>query len=103
MLAITNRKFIYISGELILHRNITGKKENEMSATSITQAQDKGLRHHFSSLRRFAAGLYAAHGGWPRQGGVAQVDMSGLVSLAARVENHSPSLSAELRNLASRG
>lgn len=35
---------------------------------TITQAQRKGLRHHFSSALRkvgtFSTGLYAAHGGW---------------------------------------
>ena len=35
---------------------------------TITQAQRKGLRHHFSGALRkvgaFSTGLYAAHGGW---------------------------------------
>ena len=35
---------------------------------TITQAQSKGLRHHFSSaygaVRAFSNELYAAHGGW---------------------------------------
>jgi len=35
---------------------------------TITQAQDKGLRHHFSNavgaVRIFSNRLYAAHGGW---------------------------------------
>lgn len=39
-----------------------------MTAATITQAQDKGLRHQFGALlgnvRDFAVGLYAAHGGW---------------------------------------
>lgn len=79
-----------------------------MSAATITQAQDKGLRHQFDALlgnvRNFAAGLYAAHGGWlapaartGRQGNAS------VMSLADQAEAHSPSLSAELRFLASRG
>jgi hypothetical protein len=39
-----------------------------MSANTITQAQGKGLRHHFTSacgvVRTFSNALYAAHGGW---------------------------------------
>ena len=39
-----------------------------MSNQTITQAQTKGLRHHFSSaysaVRAFSGALYAAHGGW---------------------------------------
>jgi hypothetical protein len=79
-----------------------------MSAATITQAQDKGLRHQFDALlgnvRKFAVELYAAHGGWlapavraKRQG------QAGVLSLADQAEAHSPSLSAELRFLASRG
>lgn len=83
-----------------------------MSSATITQAQGKGLRHQFadagSALRRFAAGLYAAHGGWAaaRPAVSAQVKQNSrnrLMSLAEQSEAHSPALSAELRNLASRG
>jgi hypothetical protein len=39
-----------------------------MSNQTITQAQSKGLRHHFtnaySAVRAFSGALYAAHGGW---------------------------------------
>jgi hypothetical protein len=39
-----------------------------MTSATITQAQDKGLRHQFTALlgsvRNFAVELYAAHGGW---------------------------------------
>jgi hypothetical protein len=79
-----------------------------MSAATITQAQDKGLRHQFETLlgnvRKFAVELYAAHGGWlapavrAKQPGHASVP-----SLADQAEAHSPSLSAELRFIASRG
>jgi hypothetical protein len=39
-----------------------------MSTATITQAQNKGLRHQFADgfgkIRDFAVELYAAHGGW---------------------------------------
>ena len=39
-----------------------------MSTATITQAQNKGLRHQFADslgkVRDFAVELYAAHGGW---------------------------------------
>jgi hypothetical protein len=42
--------------------------ENSMNAATITQVQNKGLRHQFAELlgtiRRFAIELYTAHGGW---------------------------------------
>lgn len=83
-----------------------------MSSATITQAQGKGLRHQIadvgSALRRFAAALFAAHGGWtaaePAVSAQAkQNSRSRLMSLAAQSEAHSPALSAELRNLASKG
>jgi hypothetical protein len=79
-----------------------------MSAATITQAQDKGLRHQFDALlanvRTFAAGLYAAHGGWLAPAArTTQQGQAGVMSLADQAEAHSPSLSAELRFLASRG
>jgi len=66
---ITNEKFIYITGFPILHRNNTGNaRENSMNTATITQAQDKGLRHQFAAItgtiRAFAIELYTAHGGW---------------------------------------
>lgn len=83
-----------------------------MSSATITQAQGKALRHQLadpgSALRRFAAALYAAHGGWatarPAVSPQArQKSRTRLLSLAAQSDAHSPALSAELRNLASRG
>jgi hypothetical protein len=71
-----------------------------MSSATITQAQEQGLRQQFGArikaMRGFAAGLYAAHGGWtaPRDRLAALADQSAV---------HSPSLSNELRNFASRG
>lgn len=39
-----------------------------MNAATITQAQNKGLRHQFAgflgTIRDFAIELYTAHGGW---------------------------------------
>jgi hypothetical protein len=77
-----------------------------MSAATITQAQDKGLRHQISALldsaRDLAEQLYVAHGGWfaPR---APQTERASVASLAEQAESHSPGLSAELRFLASRG
>jgi hypothetical protein len=76
-----------------------------MNTAVITQAQDKGLRQQFADsfgkIRAFAIGLYAAHGGWIAQG-AAQDGRQQLMALAAAAESHSPSLSAELRNFASK-
>jgi hypothetical protein len=76
-----------------------------MSTATITQAQDKGLRQQFAdslgTIRDFAVALYAAHGGWIAQG-ASQNGRDQLMSLAAAAESHSPALSAELRNLASK-
>jgi hypothetical protein len=48
------------------HRSIY--QEIPMSNQTITQAQSKRLRHHFtnaySAVRAFSGALYAAHGGW---------------------------------------
>ncbi|MGZ5202919.1 MAG: hypothetical protein ACXWC4_24410 [Telluria sp.] len=84
-----------------------------MTAATITQAQDKGLRHQLqavaSGLRAFATELFAAHGGWlapATRAGILRAKLegrAGLLALATRAEAHSPSLSNELRNLASRG
>jgi hypothetical protein len=87
-----------------------------MSTATITQAQNKGLRHQFAdalrTLRDFAVELYAAHGGWfvhdagqPSSVAIARATQKSrrqLMSLAADAESHSPALSAELRNLASK-
>jgi hypothetical protein len=87
-----------------------------MSTATITQAQNKGLRHQFAdavaSIRDFAVELYAAHGGWfvhaaGQPGSVAiaratQKSRRQMLSLAADAESHSPALSAELRNFASK-
>lgn len=79
-----------------------------MSTATITQAQNKGLRHQFADgiakIRDFAVELYAAHGGWITKGDAkrAQDGRRQLMSLAAAAESHSPALSAELRNLASK-
>jgi hypothetical protein len=85
-----------------------------MSIATITQAQDKGLRHQFvetaRSIRAFAIELYAAHGGWfvldaAQPASVAaratRQSRRELLSLAQDAESHSPALSAELRNFAS--
>jgi hypothetical protein len=79
--------------------------EKLMSTATIAQAQNKGLRQQFADIfgkiRDFAIELYAAHGGWVAQGAV-QDGRSQLLSLAAAAESHSPALSAELRNFASK-
>jgi hypothetical protein len=114
MPSITNQKFLYSPEASILHRNITVfVGERKMSAATITQAQDKGLRHQFSALaasvRDFATELFAAHGGWLAPATKAAFlrtkleSRARLVALASQAEAHSPSLSNELRQFASRG
>jgi hypothetical protein len=79
-----------------------------MSTATITQAQGKGLRHQFAdsvaSIRAFAIELFVAHGGWfvqdAKRGN--QESRRQLLSLALDAESHSPALSAELRNFASK-
>ena len=87
-----------------------------MNAATITQAQDKGLRHQFAdlfaSVRGFSEQLFVAHGGWlaackARAGkasyAVAERESRAeLFALAADAEQHSPNLAAELRWLANR-
>jgi len=87
-----------------------------MSIATITQAQNKGLRHQFADslgkIRDFAVELYAAHGGWfvldagqPASVAIARASQKSrrqMLSLAADAESHSPALSAELRNFASK-
>lgn len=67
--SITNQKFIYDAVVPILHRNTTDfLPEMTMNTATITQAHDKGLRHHVADtlvkIRDFAIELYTAHGGW---------------------------------------
>jgi len=84
-----------------------------MNAATITQAQDKGLRHDiadvFTLARSFCEQLFAAHGGWffsARNGGASAKSVDAgrreLFSLAAQSESWSPSLAAELRHIAGR-
>lgn len=79
-----------------------------MSTATITQAQ--GLRQQIADaaakIRAFAIEMYQAHGGWfvhdagqPASGTLARRQ---IMALAAEAEHHSPALSAELRNLASK-
>ena len=84
-----------------------------MTAATITQAQVKGLRHHFGALtdgvRAFATELFAAHGGWlapTARAGLLRAKLESrarLMALASQADAHSPSLSNELRHFASRG
>jgi hypothetical protein len=65
--------------------------EIHMTTATITQAQDKGLRHQFDSIGSvsgFCRGLWTAFGG-----------KLGTEELAVRFEAYSPSLAAELRTL----
>ena len=81
-----------------------------MTAATITQAQNKGLRHQsglFATVRNFCEQLYVAHGGWlfgAHKDAAKQAMMarSELLSLAAQSEAYSPNLAAELRHLANR-
>ena len=82
-----------------------------MTAATITQAQNKGLRHQlgdvFATIRSFCEQLYVAHGGWlfgarkdaEKQAMAARRE---LLSLAAQSEAYAPNLAAELRHLANR-
>jgi uncharacterized damage-inducible protein DinB len=79
-----------------------------MSAATITQAQDKGLRQQlaaaFATVRDFAAEMYIAHGGWINAvSNDKEFNRASLKSLARQAQAHSPSLADELRNFASRG
>jgi hypothetical protein len=83
--------------------------ENARTAATITQAQDKGLRHQFvgvaSEVLEFCRKLYAAHGGHTAPAMSRGVNMkrpAQVVTLADRFEQYSPALSAEIRQLASR-
>jgi hypothetical protein len=77
-----------------------------MSAATIIQAQDKGLRQQFVALvdgiGGFAMSLYAPHRGWT--GAARHADKpAGLAALAEQAQSHSPALANELRHFASRG
>lgn len=82
-----------------------------MTAATITQAQNEGLRHQsgvFATIRSFCEQLYVAHGGWlfgARKDAAQQamIARDELLSLAAQSEAYSPNLAAELRYLANRG
>jgi hypothetical protein len=88
-----------------------------MSAASITQAQGKGLRHFFAEaanvVRDFSVAMYAAR---DREFAAHEANLFSaqsarkkqatrleLLSLASESAAHSPSLAAELRQLAGRG
>jgi hypothetical protein len=96
--------------EVYLYCNATSQylSENFMSTATITQAQDKGLRHQFAeaarNVRAFAIELYVAHGGWFSHDAkrAEQKARRELMSLAAAAESHSPALAAELRHFASK-
>jgi hypothetical protein len=89
------------------------RREKKMTAATITQVQDKGLRHQLQALatglREFSAELFAAHGGWlapATKAGFLRAKLENrarLLALASGAEAHSPALSNELRNLANRG
>jgi hypothetical protein len=87
-----------------------------MSTATITKAQGKGLRHYFGDLSRavstFAAALYAAQGRQfmtqeaatkPLSARARENSRSTLFSMANECQDIAPSLSAELRYLASKG
>jgi hypothetical protein len=79
-----------------------------MNTATITQAQ--GLRQQIADtlgkIRAFAIEMYEAHGGWfvHDAGQPASVALARrrILALALDAEQHSPSLSAELRNIASK-
>jgi hypothetical protein len=80
-----------------------------MTAATITQTQDKGLRQQFagfaSDVLDFCRQLYGAYGGsiGPAPRAERKMTAAELEELADRFEAYSPSLSAEIRTLASRG
>jgi hypothetical protein len=79
-----------------------------MSVATITQAQDKSLRHQFagiaSDVLEFCRKLYTAHGGAAtRARRTRQASQPQVAALADRFEQYAPSLSAQLHFLASRG
>jgi hypothetical protein len=113
MARIMNRKLRYSRQAPILQRNKQAKAIDfwrvHMTTATITQAQDKGLRHQFAALASdmlaFCHQLYAAYGGSPRPTRREEKKMTPaqLNALADQFEAYSPSLSAEIRNLVTRG
>jgi hypothetical protein len=82
--------------------------ENAMSVATITQAQDKSLRHQFagiaSEVLEFCRNLYTAHGGAvARARRATEMSSPQVAALADRYKQYAPSLSVELHFLASRG
>jgi hypothetical protein len=81
-----------------------------MNIATITQAQDKGLRHQFADafgkIRDFAIELYTAHGGWfvtdaaqPASGALArskQQSLAHMMILGTACENYAPALAADM-------
>jgi len=81
-----------------------------MNTATITQAHDKGLRHHFADafakIRDFAIELYTAHGGWfvtdaaqPASGAFArgkQQSLAHMMILGTACENYAPALAADM-------
>jgi hypothetical protein len=81
-----------------------------MTVATITQAQDKGLRHQFagiiSDVLEFCRELYTAHGGLraaAKARRAQEMRSPQVAALADRFEQYAPSLSLELHFLASRG
>lgn len=79
-----------------------------MNTATVTQAQSmrQQVAETFGKIRAFAIEMYQAHGGWfvhdagqPASVAVARRQM---LALATEAEHHSPALSAELRNIASK-
>jgi hypothetical protein len=70
-----------------------------MSTATITQAQDKGLRHQFADIAADVLGFCRKL--LPRR--EKKMSSAQLNALADRFEAYAPNLSAEIRNLASRG
>ena len=78
-----------------------------MSTATITQAQNlrQQIADTLGKIRAFAIEMYQAHGGWfvhdAGQPASVAVARRQILALAADAEQHSPALSAELRNIAS--
>jgi hypothetical protein len=84
-----------------------------MNTATITQAQSKGLRHHFADVvakvRGFAIEMYTAHGGWfvvdaaqPASGALARQKQTRSMILGASYENYGPALAADLNRIDSK-
>ena len=70
-----------------------------MNTATITQAQNKGLRHQFADVvakvRDFAIEMYTAHGGWF----VIDAAQPASGALARTYDNYAPTLAANLRRI----